>query len=647
MITVSRTLDRGIVASLEQYGAIGGGAALDLTMEVGGAAIIDVLSEAGLRGRGGAGFPTALKWQTVAASRSEDLDTTVVVNAAEGEPGTFKDRALLRTNPYRVLEGAVIAAHAVEATRIRIGIKATFGREIERLRQAIGETTDAGWFEGIDIDLVFGPNAYLFGEETALLEVVEGRQPFPRVAPPFRRGIEEGDTRSAGGVDLATLGGSDQPPALVDNVETLANVPLIVTNGPDWFRDLGTERSPGTIICTVTGATRRHGVAEVPMGTTLREVIDVIGWGVGPGRRIGTVLSGVANALIPEHLLDTPLTYEAMRDAGTGLGSAGFIVFSDDTDPVSVARGVSRFLGVESCGQCEHCKRDGLEIADLLDTAQHSAVTEAQLVELRRRVQTVSIGARCNLARQQEDVVGSLLNLFGDVVEGHRVVGSSARTGPSPDSIPIVPIEDMIGSRATLNTGQLLKQPDWSYDTIDSGTSPAERLGNTPVHIEEPVHARRWSDWTAGSSDDDSHPLEIIDGAHNLLDGLLVDALDAGSDDVRARMAELIHITRVHVDATRRILYPMARRYAGEAGEIAADGTEEQEDLILALVNLLENVELSEGERIASLRALGAEFQRHNQNEEEILELLHTSMDPDEQQVLAEGLLDARMTSRV
>ena len=154
-----------------------------------------------------------------------------------------------------------------------------------------------------------------------------------------------------------------EAPALVDNVETLANVPLIVTNGPEWYRELGTDRSPGTIVCTITGATRREGVAELAMGTTLREAIELIGWGPAERRRVGTVVSGTSNALIPASLLDTPLTYEAMRDAGTGLGSAGFIVFDDRTDPVAIARGISRFLAVESCGQCEPCKRDGLGIA--------------------------------------------------------------------------------------------------------------------------------------------------------------------------------------------------------------------------------------------------------------------------------------------
>ena len=166
---------------------------------------------------------------------------------------------------------------------------------------------------------------------------------------------------------MATVGGAGGAPALVDNVETLANIPLIVERGPEWFREIGTERSPGTIVCTVSGATRRSGVGEVPMGSTLREAIAVIGWGPRRGHEVQVVLAGTANALIPAQLLDTPLTYEAFRDAGSGLGSAGFIVFDDTTEPAAIAAGVARFLAVESCGQCEPCKTDGLLIADQLN----------------------------------------------------------------------------------------------------------------------------------------------------------------------------------------------------------------------------------------------------------------------------------------
>jgi len=647
---VNRVLDRHVVGTLDEYSDLDGGRALDLARRVGAEAICDLVAASGLRGRGGAGFPTGLKWQTVAASRSAVEPTTVVVNAAEGEPGTFKDRALLRTNPYRILEGPAIAALAVGAERVRIGIKATFEREVQRLGDAIAEVSAAGWFDGLDVGLVLGPSSYLFGEETGLLEVIEGRQPFPRVTPPFRRGVEEGgesDSRSAAGVELATVGGGGEAPALVDNVETLANVPLIVTNGPEWYRELGTDRSPGTIVCTITGATRREGVAELAMGTTLREAIELIGWGPAERRRVGTVVSGTSNALIPASLLDTPLTYEAMRDAGTGLGSAGFIVFDDRTDPVAIARGISRFLAVESCGQCEPCKRDGLALADLLAAAQSSMLTERELAEVERRVQTVSDGARCNLARQQEAVVGSLLRLYDEVVVGHVLVGDAAAAPPAADAIPIVPIVELSGGRAILDGDQLDKQPDWSYGDVDSGTSPADLLIDTPVRIDEPVRGRRWVSWSASPDGSRVHPLDLVDEAHALLDRLLFEALAAEPEAREAAIGKLGHITRVHVDVTRRILYPMARRHGGDRAEALAGAAEEREDLLLALAHLLEDVEVDDAERVATLRAFGQELRRHCEDDEEMLDTLRATMSDEDQVELAEGLVDARATSQV
>ncbi|MGB6056971.1 MAG: NADH-ubiquinone oxidoreductase-F iron-sulfur binding region domain-containing protein [Microthrixaceae bacterium] len=647
MLTVNRVLDREAVDTLADYTAAGGGSGLDIARQIGPEELAELILDAGLRGRGGAGFPTGLKWQTVAASRSDVLPTTVVVNAAEGEPGTFKDRALIRINPYRVLEGAAIAAVAVGAPRIRIGIKASFGREVHRLDRAITDATEAGWFDDLDVALVLGPDAYLFGEETAMLEVIEGRQPFPRVTPPFRRGLEEGDTRSAGGVNLATLGGSDEPPALVDNVETLANIPLIVTNGTKWFREFGTDKSPGTIIVTVSGATRRDGVAEVPMGTTLREAIGTIGWGAAEGSRIGVVLSGTANAMIPASKLDTPLTYEDMRAAGTGLGSAGFVVFDDQTDPVAVAQGVSRFLGVESCGQCEPCKMDGLELSDLLTVARRSEITASQVDEIERRVQTVAIGARCNLARQQEDVVGSLMRLFGDVIEGRTVVGTGAALPPVLSPVLIAPISDLVGGHSSLSSTQVSKQPDWSYDNLDSGIAPAARLGNTEVLILEPTRVHRWEEWSPHSVLTDEHPLRIIDEAHDLLDRLVFDALNCDEADRPNQLGKLAHIAKVHIDVTRRVLYPTARRYGGEDGEMLADTAEERGDLMLALANLLGSDSLDEGQYKASLRSFGNELRRHCDDEDRMLEVLNDTMDAEKKSMLLEGMAAARMTTLV
>ncbi len=443
--------------------------------------MIDLIDAAGLRGRGGAGFPVARKWRTVAANHSPLLPSTVVVNAAEGEPGSFKDRAILRADPYAVIEGALIAAHTVGADSVIIATKASFTREVERLRTAIAEADAAGWTAPVPVTLFTGPSEYLYGEETALLEVIDGRPPFPRIAPPYREGVDElfddvagadSDSRSAAGVEMAgPTGESVAPPTLAGNAETFANVPGIVRFGGDWFREVGTLDSPGSVVCTVSGATVRHGVAEVALGTPLREVIETIGGGARPGREIVAVMSGVANPLLPASALDTPVSYEAMRAAGSGLGAAGFIVFDDADDLVGVAAGVAHFLAVESCGQCARCKDDGLVIAQLLAGLAGSHATEHDTDELATHLDTVTEGARCNLATQQQIVVGSVLRLFPDLVRAHA---ERAVAGVEP--FPIAAIADLVDGRAVPDPDQATKQPDWSHDAVDSGQWPADRF---------------------------------------------------------------------------------------------------------------------------------------------------------------------------
>jgi NADH:ubiquinone oxidoreductase subunit F (NADH-binding) len=224
-------------------------------------------------------------------------------------------------------------------------------------------------------------------------------------------------------------------------------------------------------VCTVSGAVRRHGVGEFALGTPLRTVVEELGGGALDGRSIVAVMSGAANALLPADLLDTPLTYEAMQAAGSGLGACGFIVWDDTVDPVAIAAGVARFLAVESCGQCRHCKQDGLILADTLRRLAASDVTSADVDEIDARLASVAEGARCNLAGQQETVVGSILRLFPDHVAAHADRRAAAVV---PEAI--VPIADVVDGRAVLEMRQAEKQPDWSFDAEDSGQWPADRL---------------------------------------------------------------------------------------------------------------------------------------------------------------------------
>ncbi|MDP9419311.1 MAG: hypothetical protein M3P53_04035 [Actinomycetota bacterium] len=479
-----RILDPSPVASLDDYVAAGGGRGLDAARKLGPLGTIDHVEAAGLRGRGGAGFSTGRKWRTVAENLSAVVPPTVVVNAAEGEPGTFKDRTILRRNPYKVLEGAVTAAVTIGADRVVLGLKRSFTTELEQLRRAIVEVGSAGWADGIRLLVTEGPGHYLYGEETALLEVIAGRQPFPRLAPPFRHGVDVvGDISTVADVTMAGPGdATPAPPTLVNNVETLANVPGILAEGPDWYRNLGTPESPGSIVCTVTGRTRRHGVAEFPMGTPLHRVLDEIGGGTDPGERVVAVMSGVANPLLPASLLDTPVSYEAMQAAGTGLGSAGFIVFDDTADLVAVAHGVSRFLAVESCGQCTPCKQDGRTLADRLDRLRRSVGDEHDLAEVQDRLASVIIGARCYLANQHQLVVESILRLFPDQVRAH-VSGEVE----AADIELIAPILDLEDDRAILDQSHLDKQPDWTVGDVDSGQTPADRMDQRRPDLPEPA----------------------------------------------------------------------------------------------------------------------------------------------------------------
>ena len=321
-----RVLDASPVVGLDAYRSIGGGKGLEAARRLGAAAVIDEVDASGLRGRGGAGFPTGRKWRTVASYETPDVPAIVAVNAAEGEPGSFKDRAIIRANPYRVIEGALIAALAVDADRVVIATKASFAREIERLQSAVDEIVAAGWAEGVDVSVLAGPSEYLYGEETALLEVLDGREPFPRIAPPWRRGIDDVPLHPGGHVEWAAANElvtpeSDFPvaPALVDNVETLANVPGILAEGADWFRELGTPESPGTIVCTVSGRTRRAGVAEVEMGATLAEVIEAVGGGARSGRKLVAARVGCRERVHPRR--EVRYTAHLRSHAGNRLGA--------------------------------------------------------------------------------------------------------------------------------------------------------------------------------------------------------------------------------------------------------------------------------------------------------------------------------------
>lgn len=395
------------VGSLDAYIAKGGGTALAIARRLGADGVFDELEVSGLRGRGGAGFPVSAKWRSIAADGPKAGERFVVANGAEGEPGTFKDRALIRHNPYQLIEGLLIAAVVLRARRAFVAVKASFATEAARLTDAAAEINRAGWAAGVSIELVRGPDDYLFGEEKALLEVIEGGDALPRQLPPYLHGLFTGGPpmgwSTHAGIENA---GSAANPTLVNNVETLSAVPIILRNGGAWYRSLGTGGSCGTIVCTVSGDVRHHGVEEFELGTPLEEIIDTIGGGLPPGRTITSILPGISSAVLGAEELALPASYETFAAAGRGLGTGGFIVYDERTDPLEVATAVSGFLARESCGQCPACKLGCERITELLTAGRRDALDVAALT---RRLETVTDAARCYLPYQEQQVVSGLL----------------------------------------------------------------------------------------------------------------------------------------------------------------------------------------------------------------------------------------------
>lgn len=451
--------------SLDAYiDRFNGGQGLVRARELGPDGVIDVVSLSGLRGRGGAGFPTARKWAAIRAGGPELGDRSVVANGAEGEPGTFKDRMLMRRNPYQIVEGLEIAATAIGAAGAYLAVKASFEPEIEALSRALHEMSAAGLVGTAPISLVTGPEEYLFGEEKALLEVIEGEDPLPRSFPPYVHGLFATSPQMgwSAGVGQSPDGGGavGSNPTLVNNVETLAAVVPILGLGADWHRSIGTAESPGVGICTVVGDVRHAGVAEIELGESLRSVVDRIGGGPREGHRVKAVLSGVSNGVVHGRDLDTPVSYEGLASVGSGLGSLGFIVYDDTADMVAVARMVSRFLYVESCGQCPACKFGTGEVTAYLERIATNKGVDHDIEMIEARLTSVVDANRCFLGTEEQHVIGSILRHFPEEFAAH-LEGS-----PAAAEIPVPKIVDIVAGEAPFDERQAHKRPDWTYSDV-------------------------------------------------------------------------------------------------------------------------------------------------------------------------------------
>ncbi len=369
--------------------------------------VVEAMVASGLRGRGGAGFPTGLKWGTVA--KSAGAKKYVICNADEGDPGAFMDRSVLESDPHSVLEGMAIAAYAVGADQGFIYVRAEYPLAISRLQIAIKQAKQMGLLgSGIlespfnfNVDLRIGAGAFVCGEETALMGSVEGKRGTPRPRPPFP--AESG------------LWGC---PTLINNVETFANVPPIYRNGAEWFAGIGTEKSKGTKVFALAGKIKNTGLIEVPMGTPLRTIVEEMGGGAPDGGKIKAVQTGgPSGGCIPSQYLDTPVDYESLGKLGSIMGSGGMIVMDDSTKMVDVARFFMEFCMDESCGKCIPCRAGTVQMHNLLEKILQRKATVRDLAKLEELCDMVKNTSLCGLGQTAPNPTLSTLRFFRNEYE--------------------------------------------------------------------------------------------------------------------------------------------------------------------------------------------------------------------------------------
>ncbi|MBI3603809.1 MAG: NADH-quinone oxidoreductase subunit NuoF [Nitrospirae bacterium] len=372
--------------------------------------VVEELKKSGLRGRGGAGFPTGIKWGKVLSHRVKEH--YFVCNAGEHEPGTFKDRYLLKHVPHQLLEGCLIAAYTVQAKAAFIYVNHEYQEERQNLKKAIEQARAKGLLgknllgsgRDLEIEIFEGHGSYVAGEETAMLESMQGRPAMPRQKPPFYP------------TDFGLYG----KPTLVNNVETLCNIPRILRKGADWFTQVGTEKCPGTMLFSLSGAVNKPGVYEMPMGTPLRRLIEDFGGGVPGGRKVKAVFpGGPAFSMVTADELDLPMDFDSLKKAGTGLGSAGVIVVDDATCMVAQTLKFSDFFKNESCGQCPPCRMGTLNLATLLAKVERGEGTQKDLDAMLQLCGFVKGTGYCTLVTGAAVLVQSSLRLFRQEFEEH------------------------------------------------------------------------------------------------------------------------------------------------------------------------------------------------------------------------------------
>ena len=371
--------------------------------------VIQLLLDSGLRGRGGAGFPTGLKWKL---AKQNDADQKYVCcNADEGDPGAFMDRSILEGDPHAVLEAMAIAGYAIGASQGYIYVRAEYPIAVERLRIAIGQAREYGLLGknifdtgfDFDIDLRLGAGAFVCGEETALMTSIEGKRGEPRPRPPF-----------------PAQKGLFGKPSILNNVETYANIPQIILNGPEWFASMGTEKSKGTKVFALGGKIHNTGLVEIPMGTTLREVIEEIGGGIPNGKKFKAAQTGgPSRGCIPAEHFDIPIDYDNLISIGSMMGSGGLIVMDEDDCMVDIAKFFLEFTVEESCGKCTPCRIGTKRMLEILDKITKGTAVMEDLDKLEELCYYIKENSLCGLGQTAPNPVLSTLRYFRSEYEAH------------------------------------------------------------------------------------------------------------------------------------------------------------------------------------------------------------------------------------
>jgi len=371
--------------------------------------VIELMKKSGLRGRGGGGFPTGLKWEITRASKADQK--YVVCNADEGDPGAFMDRSILEGDPHSVIEAMAICGYCIEATKGLVYIRAEYPLAIERLKIAINQAREYGLLGddilgtgfSFDIELRYGAGAFVCGEETALIHSMEGYRGEPTVKPPF-----------------PSVSGYNGKPTNVNNVETFANIPVIINRGAEWFASIGTEKSKGTKVFALAGKINNVGLIEVPMGITLREVIFEIGGGIKDGKKFKAVQTGgPSGGCLTEKHLDTPIDYDNLIAAGSMMGSGGMIVMDEDDCMVSVAKFYLDFTVEESCGKCAPCRIGNKRLNEILEKICKGEGTMEDIALLKNLSNVVKDTSLCGLGQTSPNPVLSTLDNFYDEYLAH------------------------------------------------------------------------------------------------------------------------------------------------------------------------------------------------------------------------------------